>query len=229
MKQIIAGVVLVLVLGVAGFLYRNVMERPTVPGADVACTMEAKICPDGQSVGRTGPSCAFAVCPLPNAEDTAMGIAFVVPSGYVANPDPIGPDETLRAVFEKPNPQTQDVPHAIVIRRYPILEGQTAAEVMVENTILEPADMGIESVEKFTLETIAGRTFYVAVVERFEAQIHSVYYLPRTTDVLRFEVLERDVEEWMEPSLNVEQLQEHRALLQLLESLQLTQGPVGAP
>jgi hypothetical protein len=28
-----------------------------------ACTMEAKICPDGSAVGRTGPDCAFAACP----------------------------------------------------------------------------------------------------------------------------------------------------------------------
>jgi len=29
----------------------------------VACTTEAKICPDGSSVGRTGPNCEFAECP----------------------------------------------------------------------------------------------------------------------------------------------------------------------
>lgn len=34
------------------------------PG-QVACTMEAKLCPDGSSVGRTGPNCEFAACPQP--------------------------------------------------------------------------------------------------------------------------------------------------------------------
>lgn len=29
----------------------------------IACTMEAKICPDGSAVGRTGPNCEFALCP----------------------------------------------------------------------------------------------------------------------------------------------------------------------
>lgn len=29
----------------------------------VACTMEAKICPDGSSVSRGGPNCEFAACP----------------------------------------------------------------------------------------------------------------------------------------------------------------------
>jgi hypothetical protein len=29
-----------------------------------ACTLEAKVCPDGSSVGRTGPNCEFAPCPI---------------------------------------------------------------------------------------------------------------------------------------------------------------------
>jgi hypothetical protein len=33
------------------------------PKSLVACTMEAKICPDGSSVGRIGPNCEFAECP----------------------------------------------------------------------------------------------------------------------------------------------------------------------
>lgn len=32
-------------------------------GVEVACTMEAKICPDGSSVGRMPPNCEFAPCP----------------------------------------------------------------------------------------------------------------------------------------------------------------------
>ena len=33
------------------------------PDGMVACTMEAKLCPDGSAVGRTGPNCEFAPCP----------------------------------------------------------------------------------------------------------------------------------------------------------------------
>ena len=29
----------------------------------IACTQEAKLCPDGSAVGRTGPNCEFAPCP----------------------------------------------------------------------------------------------------------------------------------------------------------------------
>lgn len=40
-------------------------ENPTEPLPDpepVACTMDAKMCPDGSFVGRTGPNCEFAAC-----------------------------------------------------------------------------------------------------------------------------------------------------------------------
>jgi len=39
-------------------------EASTSP-LPVACTMEAKICPDGSAVGRSGPKCEFAPCPTP--------------------------------------------------------------------------------------------------------------------------------------------------------------------
>lgn len=35
------------------------VKKPT----QQACTMEAKICSDGTSVGRIGPNCEFAKCP----------------------------------------------------------------------------------------------------------------------------------------------------------------------
>lgn len=51
--------------GVAGFMILD--ERQD----EVGCTMEAKICPDGTAVGRSGPDCAFAACPsVPNGNDT---------------------------------------------------------------------------------------------------------------------------------------------------------------
>ena len=37
-------------------------SRP-VPQEPVACTADAKLCPDGTGVGRTGPNCEFAPCP----------------------------------------------------------------------------------------------------------------------------------------------------------------------
>ena len=39
-------------------------EASTSP-LPVACTMDAKICPDGSAVGRSGPKCEFEACPTP--------------------------------------------------------------------------------------------------------------------------------------------------------------------
>ncbi len=38
---------------------------PVPAPGPVACTMEAKQCPDGSYVGRVGPNCEFAACPSP--------------------------------------------------------------------------------------------------------------------------------------------------------------------
>ncbi len=37
-------------------------KKKLLPPAQ-ACTLEAKICPDGSAVGRTGPNCEFSPCP----------------------------------------------------------------------------------------------------------------------------------------------------------------------
>lgn len=39
------------------------LEIPVTFSGSSVCTLEAKICPDGSSVGRTGPNCEFATCP----------------------------------------------------------------------------------------------------------------------------------------------------------------------
>lgn len=44
---------------VAGFLYSQL----DTDSPEIACTLEAKICPDGTAVGRQGPDCSFAACP----------------------------------------------------------------------------------------------------------------------------------------------------------------------
>jgi hypothetical protein len=38
----------------------------------IACTMEAKLCPDGSYVSRTGPRCEFTACPT-NLDTSGMG------------------------------------------------------------------------------------------------------------------------------------------------------------
>lgn len=59
--------ILIVVIVVAGFFYKVGLLGVKLPNQDsgnqVACTMEAKLCPDGSYVGRTGPKCEFSECP----------------------------------------------------------------------------------------------------------------------------------------------------------------------
>lgn len=56
---------IILILGVAGGTYYfGIRKNISVPVTPIACTQEAKICPDGSSVGRIGPNCEFKSCPV---------------------------------------------------------------------------------------------------------------------------------------------------------------------
>lgn len=59
MKTALIVILVLLVLGGAIYAFTD------RDGADeaVVCTMDAKLCPDGSYVGRTGPKCEFALCP----------------------------------------------------------------------------------------------------------------------------------------------------------------------
>ncbi len=64
MKKIITAIIIIIVLLLAGYF---IYQSYTAQQKPVACTMEAKICPDGSAVGRTGPNCEFASCPISTA------------------------------------------------------------------------------------------------------------------------------------------------------------------
>ena len=54
-----------LMIACLGYYFADVPRNNDIRNAPspVACTLEAKICPDGTSVGRVGPQCDFAPCP----------------------------------------------------------------------------------------------------------------------------------------------------------------------
>jgi len=55
----------------------------------IACTKEAKICPDGSTVGRTGPNCEFTPCPITNDHQVrcAGGITIDTSKNEACPPD----------------------------------------------------------------------------------------------------------------------------------------------
>jgi hypothetical protein len=99
-KSVLYVVVLLIVLIIAGalgamgyFYYQQqqsnandsmVLPQPTVSVAQptqVACTLDAKICPDGSSVGRVAPSCEFAPCPEAMTQEASESSMTATGSG----------------------------------------------------------------------------------------------------------------------------------------------------
>jgi len=81
---IILGIIILLLVGIGGGYYlgldhgfekaqKSAFVISPTPSDEtpiqVGCTMEAKLCPDGSSVGRSGPKCEFAACPQGDSID----------------------------------------------------------------------------------------------------------------------------------------------------------------
>lgn len=58
-KLILVMILLILLVGGGIIFVKYHLQKSD----SVACTMEAKMCPDGSYVGRTGPNCEFSACP----------------------------------------------------------------------------------------------------------------------------------------------------------------------
>ena len=65
------------------------------------CTMDAKMCPDGSSVGRTGPNCEFAECPSTEGYATLQGVVTLGPTCPVETtpPDPNCAGKTYQTIL----------------------------------------------------------------------------------------------------------------------------------
>jgi hypothetical protein len=77
-SQIIyAAIIIIIVFVYAGyFTYKDIQNG-------LGCTQEAKICPDGSAVGRTGPKCEFAACPNSIVySNKELGFELTLPSTW---------------------------------------------------------------------------------------------------------------------------------------------------
>ncbi len=69
MKNTYITIIVLIVLVAGGVLIFGMGKKAEAPvkpsddNAQVVCTMEAKLCPDGSHVGRSGPNCEFKACP----------------------------------------------------------------------------------------------------------------------------------------------------------------------
>ena len=214
-KTLMLGIAAIVLIGIGGLVYRNAVEHPNRP---MTCPLEAKVCPDGTSVGRTGSTCTFPACPPPNVELASLGISFALPVGFEAvTGDSRVPDTMALYRTQETIPGAFDYDD-IDIQLLPISASSTASATIQENAIGGASGLPI-SPTRFTSTVIGRYRFTVVSIERFEGVITTAYYLSRATDVIRFTAIDRGVD-WTNPSLIVSNLPAHAGLVKLLATLQ---------
>lgn len=89
--------ILVLAVTAGGIFYFNYK-----PIRQIACTQEAKQCPDGSYVGRTGPNCEFAPCPNTTTTGSIRGKVTLGPTCPVMRipPDPACADKPYKTTVQ---------------------------------------------------------------------------------------------------------------------------------
>jgi hypothetical protein len=124
-KKLIIGAVVVLVLiGVFDAMGEYSQARRPAYGTDndgrdnVVCTMEAKQCPDGSYVGRTGPRCEFSPCPVSTSSistttDTTERPGGPLLTGGLVGQVMLGP--TCPVVQYPPDPKCDDKPYKTTV------------------------------------------------------------------------------------------------------------------
>lgn len=211
MRSLLFGILIIILVGFGGLLYRNAVEHPFRP---IACPMDAQICPDGTSVARTGLSCIFPSCPPPNVSLPDIGISFAVPEGFVAAEVP---DAVSIAAYDSfANASTSA---RIIIRRYTIAASSTALATIQQTAIGGASGLPVSSTA-FSSTVLGTRRFTVVAIERFEGVIDTAYYLARGADVLRFDAIDGGVSEWTDPNMDTAALLANKALRELLATMQ---------
>ena len=213
MKSFFLGILLIIVIGIGGLVYRNAVEHPSQP---IACPLDALVCPDGTSVARTGSSCTFAACPLPNVSLADAKVAFAIPAGFSVGEVP---DEAAIAAYEQQT-ASSTIADTIVLRQYAVGASTTALAVIQQTAINGPSGLPAP-VTSFSSSVLGSYRFTIVSIERFEGTIDTAYYLARGTDVLRFDAIDREVADWTESRLNIGELPAHSALAKLLSTLRV--------
>ncbi len=144
---------------------------PATEESPIMCTLDAKICPDGSSVGRTGPNCEFAPCPSDAASAISEDWITISNLSYSFS---YPPDFTIRevdgsSVVSKLGPTqklgTEMYDGVMVQFRAVDLEGQPLAD-FVEAQIAADKNNGISTVVDAKQPiTIKGYTGFSYVVE----------------------------------------------------------------
>jgi hypothetical protein len=113
MKNIKITVIVLVLIGIViiAILIATRTTTISLPLGQTACTQEAKLCPDGSYVGRTGPQCQFSLCPTENtATTTGVTTPPITTTSGISGIVLLGP--TCPVMRNPPDPQCADKPYS---------------------------------------------------------------------------------------------------------------------
>ena len=162
----------------------------------VACTQEAKLCPDGKTfVGRTGPKCEFAACPGVSAANSSIdtsdwktyrndeyGFEFKYPKEWSKDEERSSDDEMVFNLAKNNAPESRE---AIAFRKNAEkLNVSQAAEKIVKEH-----DISLETIDKSFSLTVAGEKAIKINTGEFAQEIivfvhNDVVYIVTTQGVI---------------------------------------------
>lgn len=221
LKELLFGLSLIFLLGIVGFLYRNVMERHvSYIGEETSCLSDIKKCPDGTLVRRVGPICNFAQCSVGNISLPDLGITFTLPDGYTLVSTSTEQSSFLRAVYSSASTTKSMASSTIEIYEYPVAPDETPRQVMLRENQKSNLEKSLKNVDTFANFTIGSGSFE-KVVARSDREVVTSYYLLRNHSVLCFKSFDKNVVN-SKSAQNVTELSSQKKLRVLLYTLKIT-------
>lgn len=210
MKELFIGIFLIILLGLGSFVYQNAINSPQV-NTPTACTLDARICPNGSAVGRTGPACEFEACP-------SDALSFSAPDGFIDSLPLLSSMAEGRVGFYTKEPST--ISNNITIFVHETSEERSFEDVLLEEVRLTPSDLNPKSLEDFELLELDGREVYRIINERFEATVEVTYAVPLDGFVVLVSLRDIMVESWME-DFTIESLEDLDTVEDVVKSVTL--------
>ncbi|XKT75342.1 MAG: hypothetical protein ACJKSS_00965 [Patescibacteria group bacterium UBA2103] len=209
MKELTLGVLLLILVGFGSFLYQNAKNNKPIDKGPVACTLEAKMCPDGSYVGRKGPSCEFEACPTEK-------VLFDAPEGYTDTLPLLSSIVEGRIGFFNKEPNV--ISNNIAVYAYS-KNNTTLEEVLTQKIKLSPSDL-TPDLEDYEIVEIDGQDVYQIVNERFEATVEINHVLDLEDFVVVISHRDISVEKWMQ-DFTLEELEDLSIVEEVVKSIRV--------
>lgn len=226
-------VILVAIAGVAYYVSKHElvsMPLPVPPGEQIFCPADAKLCPDGSYVARSGPKCEFAACPGV-ASSTVWQIYQQPNEGWqIDYPSSVLTPETLDngggvlfqgyPFYTGPSDPEPQVP--VRIRVYQVATSSAQyQERIIGDVYFDASGEHPQSFSQFKEVVLGNHKFYYINSGIFEGVLSGNYYLVVPQGIYAFLFSSFGVD-WTNSQFNPDTEPMHVVVKQMLQTFRFT-------